>query len=171
VKDLTLTENIESKILIIRGKKVLLDRDLATLYGVETKRLNEQVKRNIKRFPQSFMLRINEAEKEELVANCDRFRLLKHSTSLPYAFTEYGALMSANILNSEKAIQISIFIVEAFARIREVLSAHKDIMLKISEIEKRLDYHDDSIIEIIKTLKELIPSYSNKPKIGFDSSE
>jgi len=117
------------------------------------------------------MFRINEAEKGELVTNCDRFRSLKHSSSLPYAFTEYGDLMSANVLNSKKAIQINIFIVEAFSRLREVLSAHNDIMLKISDIEKRLDHHDDSIIEIIKTLKELIPVYSDKPKIGFTPSK
>jgi len=103
------------------------------------------------------MFRLNEAEKAELVANCDRFKTLKHSTSMPYDFTEHGALMSANVLNSEKAIQVSILIIEAFVRMREIVSSHSEIARRISELESRVDNHGETIVEIINALKKLIP--------------
>lgn len=116
MSDLIPLERIESKIMLIQGQKVLLDRDLAELYGVTTKVFNQAIKRNKSRFPETFMFQLTKKEKAELVTKCDRLQKLKHSTSLPYAFTEHGALMSANILNSEKAIKTSIIIVEAFVR-------------------------------------------------------
>ena len=103
-----LQETIEAKIFIIREQKVMIDRDLAILYGVSTKRLNEQVKRNIQRFPKDFMFVLSMQEKNELVANCDRFITLKHSTVFPYAFTEQGLAMLSSVLNSERAILVNI---------------------------------------------------------------
>ena len=123
-KSLIPQEAIENKILILRSKKVMLDRDLAILYGVETKRLNEQVKRNIKRFPDHFMFQLTKEEKDELVANCDRFKILKHSTSLPYAFTEHGVAMLSSVLNSERAIQVSIQIINVFIKMRGSREGH-----------------------------------------------
>src|ERR1700761_144944 len=101
-------EIILSKILIIRNKKVMIDRDLAELYGVTTKRLNEQVKRNIKRFPEDFMFQLNEVEKNGVVANCDHLKALKFSSVMPYAFTEHGAVMLASVLNSEIAVKVNV---------------------------------------------------------------
>ena len=167
--DLIPLERIENKILIIRGQKVLLDRDLAELYGVNTKRLNEQVKRNIKRFPQDFMFQLTKEEKNELVANCDRFNLLKHSNSLPYAFTEHGAMMTANILNSVKAIDVSVLIVRAFIKMREMISTNAVFAKKLAELEERLDQHDENTLVIMATLRRLIskPEEPKKQKIGF----
>ena len=113
-------------IIRIRGKKIMIDRDLASIYGVTTKRLNEQVKRNLSRFPEDFLFQLTKEEKAELVANCDRFLMLRHATTLPYAFTEHGAVMLACVLNSEKAIQANIQIVRVFTAIRELALHNKD---------------------------------------------
>lgn len=169
-KVLVPAEIIENKILIIRGLKVMLDRDLAQLYEVETKRLNEAVKRNIERFPNGFMFKINDNELKELVANCDRFRNLKHSTSLPYAFTEYGVAMLSSVLNSKKAIAINIQIIQAFIKMKEVALSHKDLSVRIIELEKYfINYakdNDEAIQKINETLNYLIDI--TKPKtIGF----
>jgi hypothetical protein len=110
VEEIAKAEGIESKILLFRGQKVMIDRDLAEFYDVATKRLNEQVKRNRERFPADFMFQLNAEEKNELVANCGRFKSLKHSTSLPFAFTEHGAVMLASVLNSSKAVEASIYV-------------------------------------------------------------
>jgi len=107
-------ERVQDRILLIRGNRVIIDRDLAELYGVETKRLNEQVKRNISRFPEDFVFQLSQEEKDEVVANCDHLSRLKFSKVLPNAFTEHGAIMAANVLNSEHAIRASVFIVRAF---------------------------------------------------------
>lgn len=105
---LTTQERIEQIIFLIRGEKIMIDRDLATLYGVKTFRLNEQVKRNMKRFPEDFMFQLSDSEKKELIANCDRLRPLKHSTSNPYAFAEQGIAMLSSILHSNRAIEVNI---------------------------------------------------------------
>ena len=120
-------EIIMNKILLIRGERVLIDSDLASLYGVPTKRLNEQVKRNIKRFPRYFMFELTKEEKEEVVAHCDHLKKLKYSSFLPNAFTHYGILQAANILNSDRAIVTSNRIIEVFIQMREMLVSHKDI--------------------------------------------
>lgn len=121
-------ENIESRIFVIRGKRVMIDRDLAELYGVETKYLNRQVRRNIERFPQSFMFPLTPQEKEELVTNWHRFKSAKHSSFSPYGFTEHGVAMLASVLKSRIAVQISIRIIEAFVRLREWQVTHKDLV-------------------------------------------
>src|SRR3989338_9547321 len=121
MSELISIEVITSKILVIRGKKVMLDRDLALLYKVTTKRLNEQVKRNIKRFPEDFMLQLTKTEKDGLVAICDRFDTMKHSTVLPYAFTEQGVAMLSGVLNSGRAIMVNIQIIRAFTQLRRMI--------------------------------------------------
>jgi len=110
---------IGSRIFMLRGKEVMLDRDLAELYQVETKVLNQAVKRNIKRFPSDFMFQLRQEEKNELVTNCDRFNRLKHSTAMPYVFTEQGVYMLATVLKSDVAIEVNIAIMRTFAKLRE----------------------------------------------------
>ncbi len=124
-------ESITSRIFVIRGKKVMLDRDLALLYEVTTKRLNEQVKRNMKRFPGDFMFQLTKTEKDELVAICDRFNTMKHSTVSPYAFTEQGVAMLSGVLNSDRAIMVNIQIMRAFTQLRRMLLTNKDLRHKI----------------------------------------
>jgi hypothetical protein len=166
-------EIIESRIFIIRGQKVMLDRDLAELYGVSTKRLNEQVKRNLSRFPQDFMFKLNEIETRQLVANCDRFKTLKHSSSFPYAFTEHGTIMLASIINSEVAISVNIQIVRAFIRLREIILTHKDLQKKIDDIIRvhggQLKDHAEKIRAIFQLINQLLepPTEAQKKKYGF----
>ena len=148
-------EFIMNKILLIRGLKVMIDSDLAELYGVTTKRLNEQVKRNKKRFPEDFMFQLTETEKQQVVANCDHLKSLKFSPYLPFVFTEHGAVMLASVLNSERAIQVNIQIVRVFIKMREILAAHKEILQKLEEIERKYTDHDQKIMLIFEYLKQL----------------
>ena len=148
-------ELIMNKILIVRGVKVMIDSDLAELYGVTTKRLNEQVKRNIKRFPEDFMFRLTEREKQEVVANCDHLERLKFSPNLPYAFTEHGAVMLASVLNSERAIIVNIQIVRVFNRMRQLLETHTDILRKLELLQKKDVEQDRQILLIFEYLKQL----------------
>jgi hypothetical protein len=162
------SEVIGAKILSIRGKKVILDHDLAKLYGVETKYLNRQVRRNLKRFPQEFMFRLNPKEKEELVTNWHQFGKLKHSYSMPYAFTEHGVAMLSSILNSETAIKISIHIISTFIRLRKFISRHDELWRKLAALEQKVDKHDAEITSIIEAIRELISSpRKTKREIGF----
>jgi ADP-glucose pyrophosphorylase len=154
-------EIIEGKIFLIRGQKVMIDRDLAILYGVSTKRLNEQVKRNIKRFPPDFLIRLTNKEKSELVANCDRFKPLKHSVVNPYVFTEQGVAMLSSVLNSERAIEVNIQIMRAFVKLRQVLATHRELARKIQEY----DHHIKRIFEILQQL--LTVKKKTKRRIGF----
>lgn len=128
-------ENIEAFILTIRGKQVLLDRDLAMLYNVETKRLNEQVKRNIERFPSRFRFQLSKEELNELVANCDRFDTLKHSTSCPYVFTEQGVAMLSTVLRSKTAVETSIKIMDAFVSMRYFIASNAKVFQRLESIE------------------------------------
>ena len=135
--EVTIADDIKSKILTIRGIQVMLDRDLAELYGVETKALNQAVKRNIDRFPNEFMFRLDNSEKLELVANCYRFRNLKHSSSNPYAFTEQGVAMLAGVLKTQTAVNMSIEIIKSFVSMRRFLSANADIFRRLDSIEHK----------------------------------
>jgi len=164
---LVLVDQVQSKILLIRGEKVILDSDLAVLYGVPTKRLNEQVKRNRERFPPDFMYQLTKKEKGEVVANCDHLRKLKFSAVLPYAFTERGAIMAASILNSERAVQASIYVVRAFVKLRQMLAPYKELMGKLDQLEKKLKTHDKQIIAIVEAIKLLMPPPNDKPKEPF----
>jgi hypothetical protein len=159
---------IENWILEIRGQKVIIDRDLALLYDVPTKYLNQQVHRNMLRFPQEYMFQLTEKEKSELVAICNRFNLLKHSTALPYAFTEHGVSMLASVLNSERAIKMSIFIINTFVRLRQVLSDNKDLAKKFDLLEKRVFKHDSDIRELVRDIRKLTITKSTKiGNVGF----
>jgi phage regulator Rha-like protein len=163
---------IEQKIFIIRGYKVMIDRDLAELYGVETKYLNRQVKRNKERFPSEFMFRLTRKERNELVTNWHRFDTLKHSSVLPYAFTEHGVAMLASVLKSERAIRMSILIVKAFVRLREFLATQRELAKKIQLLESRIDTHDREIQSIIEAIHQLIqPPEKPKREIGFRIEE
>ena len=162
------TEVIATRIFEIRGKKVMLDRDLAKLYGVATKVLNQAVKRNIKRFPNDFMLQLDREETSQLVTNCDRFHTMKHSTVLPYVFTEQGVAMLSSVLNSERAIQVNILIMRAFTKLREIFLTHKELALKIEALERKYTEHDQTIKSIFHAIKRLLePPAKEKKIIGF----
>lgn len=168
-KSLVVATNIESRILLIRGQRVMLDADLAELYGVETKRLNEQVRRNIERFPEDFMFRLTAEEKAEVVANCDHLAKLKYSPTLPYAFTEHGALMLGNVLKSERAVEMSLMVVRAFVHMRELLAGNKELAQKLNQLERKVGAHDKAIAEIINAIRQLMAPEEPKKKrtIGF----
>jgi len=158
--------NIETKILLIRGQKVMLDADLAELYGVETKRLNEQMRRNIERFPKDFMFRLTAEEKAEVVANCDHLAQLKYSPTLPYAFTEHGALMLGNVLKSARAIEVSLMVVRTFVQLRQMLSTNAELSRKLVAMEKNYDIKFKAIFEAIHQLMAPADPKKKRP-IGF----
>ncbi|WP_372847330.1 ORF6N domain-containing protein [Pontiella sp.] len=157
-------------IINLRGQRVILDSDLAQVYGVPTKRLNEQVKRNAERFPEDFIFRLTVTEKAEVVANCDHLQNLKFSSQLPAAFTEHGAIMAASILNSPEAVAMSVFVVRAFVQMRERLAANAEILKRLAEIDKTLLEHNDALSIIWQQLQPLLepPPDPPKRKIGFD---
>jgi phage regulator Rha-like protein len=178
MSDLISAQAITTKILIIRGKRVILDSDLAMLYGVKTKRLNEQVARNKKRFPEDFMFQLSWEEVEFLrsqIATLNKSstrssRRGKHIKYLPYVFTEHGVAMLSSVLNSERAIQVNILIMRAFTKLREILLAHKELATKIEALEKKYAEHDQTIKEIFEAIKQLFePPPKPKPPIGFRS--
>ncbi|MBO9155342.1 ORF6N domain-containing protein [Chitinophaga sp. GCM10012297] len=161
-------EIIKSKILLIRGKRVMIDRDLAELYGVTTKRLNEQVKRNPQRFPDDFMFQLTEAEKSEVVAICDHLQMVKFSRTMPYAFSEHGAVMLASVLNSERAIAVNIQILRIFTHMREALLIHKDILLQLEKLEGKVSSQGEDIQMIFDCLRQLMsPPQEPRTEIGF----
>lgn len=164
------TETAENRIFIIRGHKVIFDKDLAELYGVTTKRLNEQVKRNQKRFPSDFMFRLTPQETQLLQGNLrSQFATLKQGMRSqnataskrnvryqPYAFTEHGALMAANVLNSERAITMSIYVIRAFVRLREIFTVNQILEERLIDIEKTLFNHDARLREVFKKIRPLL---------------
>jgi hypothetical protein len=161
-------ERMDSRILLIRGYRVMLDADLAEIYGTTTKALNQAVKRNRERFPAEFMFQLNRREKDEVVTNCDHLRRLKYSPNLPFAFTEYGAVMLASVLNSPVAVQASIAVVRAFIRLREILAAHKELARKLAQLEERIEGHDEEIVAIFEAIRELMaPPDKPGKRIGF----
>ena len=166
-------ERVERTILLVREQKVILDADLAKLYGVTTKRLNQQVKRNSDRFPEDFMFRLTQKEKDEVVANCNHLSRLRFSPALPHAFTEHGAIMAASVLNTPRAIESSIFVVRAFVRLRQILATHKEFARKLSDLEQRLEKHYDHIQTIFEAIRQLMapPDKKDKKKIGFTVKE
>jgi hypothetical protein len=144
----------------------MIDADLAELYGVPTKRLNEQVRRNAGRFPKDFCFQLSTAEKTEVVANCDHLARLRFSPSLPYAFTEHGAIMAANVLNSPRAVEMSVLVVRAFVRLREMIASHKDLVKRLDELEERYDEQFKVVFDAIRQLMAPPPA-KPKRKIGF----
>jgi len=151
---------------MIRGQKVMLDADLAELYGVTTKRLNEQVKRNRARFPTDFMFQLTAEEKAEVVANCDHLARLKFSPALPAAFTEHGAIMAASVLNSARAVEMSIFVVRAFVRLRQMLASNVELARKLATLERKYDAQFRVVFEAIRELMTP-PEPKKKRPIGF----
>lgn len=162
---------IQQQILLIRGEKVILDADLAEAYGVTTKALNQAVRRNADRFPSDFMFRLTKEEKLEVVTNCDHLQKLKFSPVNPYAFTEHGAIMAASVLNSPRAIEVSVYVVRAFVQLRQIIAGHKELARKISQLERRLSGHDTQIIALIEAIKQLMdPKPPPKTRqIGFSN--
>ena len=162
-------ERIEARILLIRGQKVMVDSDLARLYGVSTKRLNEQVKRNRHRFPLDFMFQLSGEETESL-----RSQFATSSAGhggrryRPYAFTEHGAVMLASVLNSKIAVEASVQVVRAFVRLRQILATHKELAAKLAELETRIETHDENITALFEAIRQLMepPARPRKP-IGF----
>jgi hypothetical protein len=160
---------IEDRILLIRGQKVILDSDLAVLYGVEVRALNQAVKRNKERFPEDFVFQLNEGERVNL-----RSQIVTSSSGHggrrypPCAFTEHGAIMAASVLNSSRAVEMSLFVVRAFVRLREMLGTHKQLASKLAELERRLETHDQTIQQIIEAIKQLMaPPARSAKRIGF----
>jgi hypothetical protein len=166
-----LAKKVDSKILVLRGQKVILDADLAELYGVPVKRLNQQIKRNARRFPSDFVFRLSRGEHENL-----RLQIATSSAMhggrrhLPNAFTEHGAIMAATVLNSERAIEMSVFVVRAFVRMRKALVMNQQILAKLYELERRLEGHDADIQELVEAVAELIaPLPASSRRIGFEA--
>jgi len=187
-------ERISSRILLVRGQRVMLDADLAALYGVSTKRFNEQVQRNRNRFPADFMFRLRDHEVRNLRSQFAAARLQpvdpvldssnqsqfvtgsqKHRDPrfLPWVFTEHGALMAANVLRSRRAVKMSVQVVRAFVRLREMVAANKELAGKLDELERRVSHHDEAISGIIRTIRELAirPEPPPRRRIGFISDE
>lgn len=173
---------IEAVIFAIRGQKVIVDSDLARIYGVETKRLNEAVKRNAERFPEDFVFQLTCAEAAEWDRLRSQFATLKrgqHRKYLPYAFTEHGAIMAANVLNSPRAVQMSVFVVRAFIRMRQIIVANHVLAEKLAEVEKsltgRLDAHERAIANVLEQIMQLLnpPPEPEPPRkqIGFHVKE
>jgi hypothetical protein len=162
-------ERVQSRIFVVRGQRVLVDADLAFLYGVTTKQLNQQVKRNRARFPADLAFRLRAAEKNEVVTNCDHLRRLKYSPTMPLVFTEHGALMAASVLNSPRAVEVGLFVVRAFVRMREVVSSHKELAGRLDELESKVGTHDRAIGTILQAIRQLAqPSEPpRRRRIGF----
>ena len=155
-------EHIQNRIFSYRGLQVMIDRDLAEMYSVEVKRLNEQVKRNIERFPIEFRFQLNDIEKNELVANCDRFKKIKHSSVNPYAFTEQGVSMLSSVLRSETAIRVSIKIINAFVEMRKFISANAGVFQRLERVKQKQIETDHKFEQVFKALEDK----SIKPKQG-----
>ena len=169
MKSLIPGESVINKILVIRNQKVILDRDLAVLYNVETRVLKQAVRRNIRRFPKDFMFELTNKEfidwRSQVVMSKSDKKGLRHR---PYAFTEQGVAMLSSVLKSERAIEVNILIMRAFVRLREIISTHKKVEEKLKDLENKLKERDDQIIQIIQIINQLItPVEKSKKKIGF----
>ena len=160
---------LEGLILFLREERVLLDADLAEIYGVSTKALNQAVKRNAERFPTDFMFQLSDVEKQEVVTNCDHLSRLKYSKVRPYAFTEHGALMVANVLSSEEAVKMSLYVVRVFIKQRKLLTMQSDILKKLAQMDAKLLRHDEGLRDLYQKLMPLLEPEPEmeKRKIGF----
>jgi hypothetical protein len=163
--DIVPLESIERRIFSLRGEKIMIDRHLAEMYGVETRILNQAVKRNIKRFPLEFMFQLNRKERDEVITICDDLIPLKFARTMPFAFTEHGVAMLSSVLNSERAIRVNIEIIKAFVKLRKLLVRHKDLKKKIEEMESRYDEQFRVVFEAIRQL--LVEDEKPRKKIGF----
>ena len=168
-------QRIERSILLIRGHKVLLDRDLAELYGVTTGNLNKAVRRNLERFPADFMFQLTSAETEDWVRSRFQFGSLKRGSNIkyaPYAFTQEGVAMLSSVLSSPRAVQVNIGIMRAFVRLRTTLSLHKELAHKLADLERKIVNHDESIQTLFEAIRQLMtPPEAPKKEIGFHMKE
>ncbi len=164
-KSRILVERIQRSILVIRDQRVMVDADLAELYGVSTKRLNEQVKRNHDRFPPDFMFQLDAVEKAEVVANCDHLTGLKFSSTLPRVFTEHGALMLASVLKSETAVAVSVEVVRVFVRMREIVATHRGLARKLDALERKYNNQFRVVFDAIRQL--MAADAKPRRRIGF----
>jgi hypothetical protein len=174
---------IESRILVVREQKVIIDADLALLYGVDTRTLNQAVKRNGERFPMDFMFALTPAEKAEVITSCDHLQKLKFSKSMPFAFTEHGAIQAANVLASARAVEMGIYVVRAFVRLKQASTLHADLAKRLAELEDKTDAlamnHDtfsrntrNQLKQVFDALRELMtPPDPPKRPIGFVTPE
>jgi hypothetical protein len=160
---------LEKRILTVRGEKVILDRDLAELYGVTTKALNQAIKRNPDRFPPDFAFFLDNAQKAEVVTNCDHLQMLKFSPNLPYVFTEHGAIMAASVLKSRRAVEMSLYVVRAFVRMREILAANADLARRLESLKRKYDGQFKSVFTAIEELLER--TEPKRGQIGFGVKE
>ncbi len=169
--DLIAVESVARRILLLRGHRVMLDADLAEMYDVPTKALNQAVRRNFDRFPADFMFQLSPEEKTEVVTNCDHLAKLKYSRTLPYAFTEHGALMLGNVLKSDRAVSVSLLVVRTFVQLREMLSSNKELAAKLLELERKVSGHDQAIAGLIDAIRQLMkqPAGITRP-IGFTAN-
>ncbi len=165
MKALIPVEMIEQKILMIRGEKVMLDSDLAELYGVEVKQLKRQVRRNIDRFPADFMIQLSKEEYESLRCHFGTLKRGEHSKYLPYAFTEQGVAMLSSVLNSERAVKVNIEIMRAFVKLRQMLASNTELARKLDAMEKKYDEQFKVVFDAIRQL--MTPLETKKKKIGF----
>jgi len=163
----SIIETVTGKILVVRGKRVMLDRDLARLYGVPTMRLNEQVKRNHRRFPEDFMFQLTKEEVTNLISQ-NAISSWGGNRKLPHVFTEQGVAMLSSVLNSERGIQVNIAIMRTFIKLREVLLTHKELAQKLEELERKYQLHETDIQVIFEAIKKLLepPDEPPKPRFG-----
>lgn len=164
---------IERRIFILRGQRVMLDSDLADLYGVSTKRLNEQVRRNLRRFPPDFMFQLSAEEANTLRSQIATSNIGRGGRRYsPYAFTEHGAIMVANVLNTTNAMEISVYVVRAFVRLRQMAGVNAAMNAKLAELERRVTGHDEAIRSLVQTIRQLMAT-PEKPRrsIGFKVEE
>ena len=167
-----LVERIEKAILLVRGQKVMLDSDLAALYRVETRVLKQAVRRNRKRFPSDFMFELTKEENRSLRSQNVILEPGRYSKYLPFAFTEQGVAMLSTVLNSERAIEVNIAIMRVFVRLREMMATHKELALKLWELEGRIQDHDEQIVAIFEAIRQLMtPPETARKKIGFEVKE
>jgi phage regulator Rha-like protein len=167
-------EVVKGKIYLIRGQKVLLDRDLAEMYGVETKRLNEQVHRNSSRFPADFMFQLDEVEYSGLRSQIATLKSGRgtHRKYLPYVFTEQGVAMLSSVLNSERAVQVNIAIMRAFVQMRELAASNRELANKFAELERRVGKHDEAIGTLFDAIRQMMrPEEKGRKEIGFKVEE
>ncbi len=170
---IVVAQKVDSKIFVLRGQRVILDTDLAELYGVQVRQLNQQVKRNAKRFPAAFRFQLSPHEltllRSQNVISSSRHGGARY---LPYAFTEHGAIMAATVLNSDRAVEMSIFVVLAFVRMRRAIAGNRNVLNKLAELELRLETHDSEIQSLMDAIRELmVPEEPNRRRIGFEAPE
>ena len=161
-------EYVELRIRELRGAKVILDSDLAILYGVETRALNQAVRRNADRFPEDFVFQLTEEEKAKVITECDHLASLRFSPHLPLAYTEHGALMAASVLNSRQAIDMSVFIVRAFVRLRSIYAMRIELTRRLDELDTKVSEHDAELRSIVEAIRQLAaPRATERRPIGF----